>query len=449
MASLTVGNVVFHFATVRTESYSAKPVTDPSGRHFEMTQIDLEISAIVNRVAVATRKPLPTPVGPGNAGNNMPLTVYELQKYLTVPGRPVSYSVGGTTILDAPAVDRDTGARFERDPKGGPFPRHARFVQFTGDETAVLEFSVTAFESRSPNVLLSNAWDLVSAVDDCGFTTRKVSGRAAFRKDFLDAKALQPEDFRSVLVPACPPGMRRVAVEVFQGRTADEVEYAAVDQENVFDLGVGEKDAVKVRGSVTATTHTPIHDLKSALKMAADMAGKAVSMDVGGFASSFIGYFVPTREAKGIARVYGRKGCDRSKLASLGVSFILDRLGPINSLNSVTAASVSHNFDSDGPDGVWAEVRLDLFVADVATGVYTLTRKDKTFNLGDVYQDELKRVIGSPTGGTRPLNSSGTRGTWLKRLVSQRLQPASGADANSLPDNPPGGSAARDVPRPL
>lgn len=466
MASLQVDDLIFHFATVRTEEFSVTPVMDPSGKHFECSRIDLSIVAVVADVAAATGKRRPAAVGAGFEGDRLPYSMNRLVPFLTTPRRHVKYVVGGVTILDLPQLDRN-GRRLSCDPKGGPFCRTAKFAQIAGDQSAVLTYAVTCYDSRSPNYVLSHAWDVQSSLDEHGYTTRVTAGTARFRKDFLDARrvggdvneqTLQPDFFRKALFPVCPSDMRRVHVEVTQPRSADEVSYVVVDKEVTFGLG-RDDDCVKVDGTVTAYSSYAIKSTKSAAGLGVSVGLDALAQNADDILKKVLDAAIPQSTAVGVVRAYGRKGADRKRLAHVAKAFVLDRFWPVlkqanafgqdpNSKlpqwSAISGVAVSHSVHSE--EAPWAEVRLDLFL----TNPYVLdfTRQgintggpifDTLFNLSDEYGWDRGGKLASPTTLSGPhLPAAGnTRGTWIARLVSQALRTAAQADAHNLPDVPP------------
>lgn len=455
MASLTVGNLIFHFATIRTESYAATPLYDPSGRHFECTQIDLTIVGVVNAVSIASNKPNPGAIGSGSEGDRLPRTTWELQRYLMVPRRHVVYEVAGTAIIDLPQIGNND-VRLASDPKGGPIPRAAKFTQFVGDKSAILSYSVTCHDSRSTKYTLSHAWDVTASIDERGYSTRRVSGRAAFRKDFLAAAQLQPDFFRQALFPPCPRDMRRVDVQVSQDRSGDSVTYSVTDREVTFGLG-DTSDVTEIRGSVTCTVDTAIKGTKDTVNVVTEIIEKVLQLDATAVAKIGINTAIPVGRALGVARVYGRKGANRNKMAILGKAFILDRLDPIIRgfkaraaqavqlplfiANGVTAASVTHNFDSDLPP--FAEVRLDVFLPQPWV-LNSMFRLGEVFNLLPTYADEAGQFVGADTFFAPELNSGNSRGTWLEQIVTQTLLTADQSDANVLPPAHPAAPAAVD-----
>lgn len=439
MATLQVGDVIFHFAATRTENYSVEAVMDPSNTHFECYRINLSIVAVVNSVTVASNRPVRGAVGTDNpAGDSLPRSMRELSEYLMKARRRVTYSVGGRVVLDEPRFG-------DTDVKGGPKPTHARYSQIIGDKTGILQYGVIVHVSRSPNFILSHAWDVSSSIDGHGLTTRTIRGRVAFRKDFLDAtlvgaggRTVMPDDFRRVVFPPCPEGMRRRNVYVEEPRTGDELEYVVHDREVIYGVGENNGGAIEVQGAITASREYPVKSVNQLISKAGSVGWAALSADVmkfGGEVMGLVASFIPVSRASGTVRVTGRKGATRSRLARICEAVILDRLSPLNRPFGKEpfqmVVHVTHNVDSD--QNPFAEVKIEVLCLNPNQNPFS------AFNLDDKIEDGGAFPM-SPSRLTPTLpNANNTRGTWARAMVTQSL---AAPDDTAVPDGHPADAAA-------
>jgi hypothetical protein len=451
VASLQVGDLVFGFMTVRTESYRSEPVFDSSGKHYVCHKITLDVAGLVSSVAIATGRANPRGVGIDNEGDALPRTLYQLTDYLTRPRQVVEYSIGDQIVLSVPRKEPD-GTRLSCDARGGPIPHRAQFTAITGEKTAFLQFGVTCFDSRSSHVLLSNSYDVYSSIDSHGYTTRTVRGEAHFRKDFIDAVevpansgiTLQPDDFRRALMVPVPSNMRRHAVEVEQPAGGDSVFYTVVDRENNLGLSTGDF-VVSVSGSMTGGWDQLVADPKSALRLLGGLGQKALERDLTGALGMVFNSMVPKSHSYATVRVTGRRGVDRGLLGKVAVSFLLDRLGPtLKKLMWIPSFFITHSIETDGTPP-WCEARMTT----VASNPYELMQfLDGTslFNLTPTVAAPGGFVVAA-SNLTKPAlpAGGGTRGTWVARMVSAALLPPD----EDLPGPPPAEQNAIDFPNPV
>ncbi len=443
MASLTVGNLICGFSSIRTQSYRSEPVYDSSGKRYVCDRISLDVIGLLNSAVVATNKPLPRGVGADNLGDALPNTMFEISDYLMRPRRAVTFAVGGVTILDVPRPNRD-GTRLSCDAQGGPLPARAVVTNFAGEKTAILSYSVVCHDSRAKNILLSHAYDVRSSIDQNGYTTRVVRGEAHFRKDFLDGitiggSTLQPDDFRQALALAVPSGMRRVGVEVDEPSAGDVLHYTIVDREVTFGIGLGD-DVVDVDGSVTGGWDVPLKTPKDFLKLGFDLGAGVLKTDVVGNLGRIISAVVPSNRTYGSVRVTGRKGVPQRKLANVGVAFLIDRFSPLLATTSwIPHYFVTHGVTASKPP--WCEIRMEITGTD-PTNVISALDGSGMFNLSADYNSDGRLIAGPGVSAAALPGGGGTRGTWLKRMVLQALEPPT----QDLPSVPPAQLQAIDFP---
>lgn len=483
MAQLEIGigdnkALVFHFATIRTQEYTVEPVYDSTGLHFECSRITLDIVGLVNAVTIATNKPNPIRVGaqgkvertdPPNNGDSLPFSMYYMRDMLMQPRRSVSFVVDDTVILDLPRLVANQ--RLSCDARGGPLPQRATFTQITGDKTAMLSYRVVCHDTYQAQALLSNTWSISSDIDRHGFTTRTVSGRAAFRHDVMLANNLVPDDFRKDLMLPVPAGMRRVGVSVTPDANGFECSYTVVDREVHVGLGAA-SPTLEVNGSVTASISYPIRDLKGMIGGVVNFGNQVIkgAWDFNPFvpAQALFNSAVPTNSNVGVARATGRKNASRALLAQTAAAFLLDRFSPLliggagagvggvipgfiagafGAIPRGVVVSVTCTTNIDTDNNPYAEMRMEVLGLGLDV-VKKIIVEDAAglLNLKTDYEGLATQAMSSPALPA----SRGTRGSVMVRLLTQALE-APPDDVNqfnpNLPGSVPASQNAKDADR--
>lgn len=329
MARLTIdmgegAEMVFHFATVRTQEFTVEPVMDPSGVHYECSKITLDVVAVVNAVTFATNKRDPKGVGLLAGGDRMPLTLRNVRDALMHPRRKITFGMGDDAVIQLPGLTGNGPAIC--DARCGPFPVRASFTPVTGDKSAVLSYRVICYDNYASQYALSHGWSLSSSIDRYGWTTRTITGRVCFRRDLLHAINAVPDDFRAALFVPTPGRMRRVGVDVVQHGNGYEYEYTVTDRQVEVGLGAA-SPALEVTGSVTSAVTAPVKTLKQFAGVISDIATHGYNFEFAGLAKTVVGNSVPVNTNVGVCRAVGRPGSDRRYLSALAQGFLLDRFG--------------------------------------------------------------------------------------------------------------------------
>ena len=79
--------------------------------------------------------------------------------------------------------------------------------------------------------LLSHTWEMQADINDQGFNTRTVTGRAVFRDDQLQQLLTRPDDYRAWLLHPIPNNTQRSAVRSLASVDGVECRYSFVDTE--------------------------------------------------------------------------------------------------------------------------------------------------------------------------------------------------------------------------
>ncbi len=449
MARLVVGDYDFGIATIRTQEYNLEPVMDPTGKDLECVKITLSVLAIVNAVAFATHKKVEGSVGLAGAGDKLPDTMWNVRDYLMTPRRRIFFEVDGVVVLATPLRYND-GTRLTCDVKGGPFPQAARWTDNVGDKTMLLYFSVVTYQCYDERFMLSNRWRQTCSIGLDGYTTRTTTGRLCVRKDYCDLEGFMADDFRNLVVPKPPPQCRRVGIEVSQNEDGTEITYTATDREVTYGLG-DFAQVLRIEGTVTSGADYPIKDAKQFIEnlqesivaqgiSAINTRGVSLAVTVPRW---FWQNAVPNTKALGIVRCYGLRNANRYAMYNICLAIILDRLAPLfASRGTFVSSYVTGNVDSD--QAPWVEARAEFLGLSLQIIRFMIQGDiSKSINFDPSFGNKLGQLVDGTTNGPSAAPVSRfTRGTYLTRMVAQRL--ATPAQSVQPPVEPPVPSGAFD-----
>ena len=453
MAQLQIGSFVFAFKDVKTMHFETVPVYDPSGCDIECTKVHLEIMGLVHPVAIATAAALATPIGgpgtpgPLSIGDRLPFTMANLRDLLMQPRQQVTFTVGGTVVLQSyPTPLPGAPAGSTCDVRGGPIVEDARYTEITGDKSAILHVRLYTHVTGLAFYMLSNRWSITARIDSNHLTTRTIHGRVKFNKNFLDNNPgvppfpLQPDDFRSAVVPPAGIGMQRDTIDVVQNEAGDELMYTATDQEVIRGTGANSQ-IVRIECMPTVGVDVPIKDAKTIL----EKAGVILTSGLKDWKliGKTIWAAIPTTKAFGHCRVFGAPNSSLQNLVTAGINVLLDRLGPSRTfLGAQVSCFVTTNCDTH--NAPWAEVRMEFVGLNknqlrallsgnptslMSTSAYVFN-PDATILAGWSYSGSgtavggggpIKLVMDAASAAVTLSTSNNTRGTWLQRLVAQVL----------------------------
>lgn len=436
---------------VSTMEYSAEPVRDPTGTDQELTKVTLTVQVPVNRLWVGTRK-----VGPGaygTVGDSMPTSLYRFQQLLEEPRQQLTYTVNGITVLEAPQRIAP-GTYHKVDAKYGPMPKYARVVQIYGVTTAIMQFSIECWVSQcTDRICLSNLWRMRHSLDENGYTTQVITGRASFRKDFLTRANLQADDFRALLILPADPKTRRTRVDCDVSEDGTELRYSVTDV--LTNVGMGRNSSItKIETQSTMGGEYDIKSFKDTLNAVTNALGSTMRLDAGGFLNSQVNHVVPTAQANTLVRVFGQPNADRKKLARTAIMIALDNFtARINLIDDeVAPVSLYLTIDRSSENEPFAEARMELsfnnlnaiwqfiagnidnglnFSSTLGSGVATFTR--------DTPRTDL------PGGRQAGVAASGTRGEGISRMVTQILS-EQGCQSPAIPPAPGDGLRSTNPP---
>lgn len=157
-----------------------------------------------------------------------------LRHALAQPRRQLTITIGGVTWLKSPLVG------FDRDACNGPRPvGEPTIVRIDGIKSFLVDWTVEVctIECPSAQALLSNRYTETHDVDDCGYTTRTIQGRAYFRADTLAKDKRSADSYREALFVKIPPKFVRENFRVLAKSDGTEIAYTIVDTQREFSLG--------------------------------------------------------------------------------------------------------------------------------------------------------------------------------------------------------------------
>src|SRR4051812_10347347 len=127
-------------ALCRLEHFAIEAAYDDTGRDLLCHDVQLEVSTTLNPFATATNKldPAAPAGGLGIEGDRLGISVPRLKDLLSTPRQRLAVTIGNDPVLISPGTDAGTGAPFECDVRGGPFPGRAVITENSGDKTARL-----------------------------------------------------------------------------------------------------------------------------------------------------------------------------------------------------------------------------------------------------------------------------------------------------------------------
>ena len=216
MAQLNYNGI--DFGHLYTTSLDQAPEMDQSQSDEMYTVVDLRTTAIITGFI-----PAPLTVPPAKQGETTAAAVADrIKEALTLPRRPLTYTVSGVKLIDLP-----TG----QDDRTGPIP-YGVTVAAVQEGAFVINWGVklrlNACKDRPPGFLplvLSNRWTETATINDRWLTTVSRRGKVVF-----GARAnVNPDDYRNVVTPDIRTGFERKTAEYALAENGLEVMYQFVD----------------------------------------------------------------------------------------------------------------------------------------------------------------------------------------------------------------------------
>jgi hypothetical protein len=239
----------------RVLSFSQRAVYEDFAKRYLFTHFRLTVRCVVH---LQGTQPVGFPA-PLNAG----AAFAELRRRLLVKQKPLLMLFGPDVVLESPQWLAAKAARMDRDAKNGPHPIRFDFVELIGHKFLVADFEVETWldecEGRPgepPPTILSHEWERSESIAENWLSTVTTTGRLVCRTDFLERRALVPDDFRGRLFHPIPPRFSREHVDVRQLGDGSGVTYTTVDEEREWGIDPT-KRIRRIKGRFRAGYHWP------------------------------------------------------------------------------------------------------------------------------------------------------------------------------------------------
>lgn len=454
MATLSYGGLDLG-KYLRTVDFSCEPVFSDDGVDVLCNKVDIEVQGVISPAGPPLT--LATNQAAGGGNDRAGQTLAALRTFLEAPRLQLVYAVGNDVALVSPQNVPEAPGVFPCDVRNGPFPGRLRALGVTGDKSVLFAWKVTTYTPVSAQFCMSNRWAARAEVNEFGYTTRYVEGRAEFRADWMQFRHYGADEFRKLLLVPAPAGFRRERVDVTATSDGLGVYYRVTDRQKTWNLGGAQRTVTKVRGSVTTGVSSDIKNLSQLAQKIGEglstITGAAFGAITGGpFAAAssitkFAGSVLPTPSALAEITVHGQRDSDRAAMVSVAAAVILDRLRPLTIGSTLFPVSLyaTQVVDDDAEPVVM--VRMEALCASLTAiktilnpkadigGVSSLQNWSNRIDLGTgAFWDQADGT------GNPPLPAGdNTRGGWLGSLVVQAL-----TQGYDLPAPPPADVVVQD-----
>jgi hypothetical protein len=230
-----------NFELEHISRWEEKAVYSDDGADFLYVHVTIGVQAVWN--PSATRN---------NDGDRAAASFAALRQVMLTPRRQLKVDVGGTVVLEAPGVRPGGDRNFVVDAKNGPQPLAFQVLEVRGVKTAVIYWECECYINACCNsALLSHRWEMTHEISEMFITTRRITGRAVFRSDFLRDYPGQPvrypDDWRVRLFHPIPDGFQRDSINVVAASDGLSAQYQIVDQEQWLNRSV-RSPVVRIQG---------------------------------------------------------------------------------------------------------------------------------------------------------------------------------------------------------
>lgn len=222
--TLTYNSVTL--VNVLTRSFEEECVYDESGTDLLYHKFTLRVMGYIHSNSPSTSR-----VGAStNAANKHICTSQiNLRTALMEPRKNLVLTVGGAVLLQ---VDPNNGRTAPPwgDVNNGPKPKNCRIVHIAGSGMFRVEFEielavVECADNKNSTGILNNRWSMADEIDE-HYTTRRITGRLR-----LVDITLNPQAFRSVVVPPLQRGFKRQTISVTTTPDGLSLDYTVIDVE--------------------------------------------------------------------------------------------------------------------------------------------------------------------------------------------------------------------------
>ncbi len=222
----------------RINSWQQELARDPSGLDYLWTVHTVDATCVFN--------PTATRVASGGGNDSGPVTAKKVKTILLAPQKFLRVTLGGTEVLSSPLIfDDPQGSSIPlHDPAidctVGPLPLYCNVEAVHGSKSLIVRFVIRTWVNEFTPVnsaLQSHRWNETDYIDELHYTTRVMDGTAIFRKDYVLAEALRPDDMRAVFNHPVPKNFQRQSVRITSiEQEGTMISYEIIDQETPVNL---------------------------------------------------------------------------------------------------------------------------------------------------------------------------------------------------------------------
>lgn len=220
--------------------YQRNSVGSEDGADYCMTHYLIDVTCVFNFSPGATASFGGNPVNPppNTPGDTAPTSIAALEHALMQKRRPLVVDIGGTVILQSPAVFPGPGGTIISgicDANNGPNPLSFNVVSFLGSKSIIVRYRIETWLNRNqaeePPLIVSNRWTQSEDFDISYRSTLHVEGQVVFRPDGLQFLNKRADAFRGSFVLPVPNGYQRTNLQVRASSDGCHVGYSFDDEQ--------------------------------------------------------------------------------------------------------------------------------------------------------------------------------------------------------------------------
>ncbi len=416
----------------RINSWQQEIARDPSGLDYLWTVHTVDATCVFNPTATAV-----------TAGDYGPVTARNVKTILMQPQKFLKVTLGSEDVLVSPVMFDDV--RVENptvDCTVGPVPLACNVEAVHGSKSLIVRFVIrTWLNEYTPKQsgLQSHRWNETDYIDELHYTTRVMEGTAIFRKDYVTAEDLRPDDMRVLFNHPVPLNFQRQSIRITSiEQEGTMISYEIIDQETPVNLN--SMPFVRVAGQYN-------HMYTRGDNFRIQGPGKTTASGFAGLAQGGL-QFVANNAAAYINSngrqdsiqlfAWGNRLASNkdiiSKLASIASTYI----GTGGLFNMAFLGTINWGFDVANRYAWFSHSRqLSGALGGINYGINDIVAQSGTADEKLFFQPFYKadgKANPLPPGQTPGTgNSIGIRGTYLGAVVLQALQSSPSAKPGAIP----------------
>lgn len=222
-------------ALTHTNSVVVTNVSSEDGVDYLYSKVTIDVNCVLNPEETSYQF-----IPPEETPGELPADTYTIiWQALMTKRKPLIFQNFGSFIWSSPEALAPT------DLNNGPDPERCTILRIDGGTTIHLNYVITFYTSIcdaqdgqvEPVAILSHRFGQSMMVDVDFYTTINTVGRVYFRTDILYSNGQMADQFRSNVVPFCPPGFRRAQMQWEVDSKNNILAYQIVDIELAYNLG--------------------------------------------------------------------------------------------------------------------------------------------------------------------------------------------------------------------